>query len=343
MFDTVKLGIPISLTEQEIEAVDWTRTNSSFKPSKKEAPTIFKELHDKNYKGCPFIRYTYKEDNLAKCWLKVEVSIPTFLYGSNVYELQGRDLDMFYKRLRKHVADELKLSVSRVPPIDQCTVEKVHVCKNFNVGNLKQHYLKAMSASTIPRYQKRFYCSIGSEKVESIEWKATKKKEKLYDKEAELQQQGDYLDKPRHLAMSKGLLRYEIELSDREIRLISPSRRVADVLKIEEAVRILQKGLIRNGLSSGVKYTSIKQVLNVINQTSLPLRTKSSLIAFSTEMMVNGEDVCREKYSLSTFQERQRQLRSILGVKELLIGDILLPPLRVISDQKKTATVLAKQ
>ncbi|GAB3051683.1 hypothetical protein [Virgibacillus ainsalahensis] len=51
----------------------------------------------KKYKGCPFIRYSYKEDNPSKCKLKIEVSIPAFLIGFNVNELQDGDIDIFFK------------------------------------------------------------------------------------------------------------------------------------------------------------------------------------------------------------------------------------------------------
>jgi hypothetical protein len=343
MFDTVKLGISVLLTQQEIDAVHWTRTNSSRDSKRGETTTIFKQLYDVDYPGCPFIRYTYKEDDLTKSWLKVEVSVPAFLYGSNAYELEDGDIDIFYKMIRKYVASRLRIKVARIPRVDQCTIEKVHVCKNFDVGHRKHHYLKAMSMSTIAKFQKHHYCSVGSDKVESVEWRASKKKEKLYDKEAEIRQQKDYPDKSRHQERSRGILRYEVELSDQEIRQISPDRKAADVLKMEVAARILQKGLNRNGLSSGVKYSSHQQIIEAINRQSIPLRTKSALIAFATELLINGEDECRKKYAQSTFLERKSQIRAILGVRELLIGDKELPPLQVTTSQKKTVPVPAKQ
>ncbi|GGM28273.1 hypothetical protein GCM10011351_12740 [Paraliobacillus quinghaiensis] len=343
MFDTVKLAVPLILNEQEIKDIDWTQTNSSQRSSNNTSRTIFKTLNDDDYKGCPFIRYTYKEDDPSRCWLKVEVSIPTFLNGTNVYELQDGDIEIFFKVIRKYLSVKLKINLTRVPPIEQCTVEKVHVCKNFDVGDKKPHYLRAMASCIIPKYQKRYYCSVGSDKVESVEWKASKRKEKIYDKEGEIQQQKQYCNKARHLKKSKGLLRYEIELSDNEIRQISTNRRAGVVLDNAIAKRIIQNGLDRNGLSSGIKYTSLQQVIDAINKQPLELRTKSSLIAFVTELLFNGENECRNKYASSTYRKRKRQLKNILGVDELLIGDKTLPPLNVLTRQKRTASVVAKQ
>ena len=341
MFDTVKLGVPIMLGNQEIADIQWTQTNSSLRPSKSTGRTFFMTLHDGDYSGCPYIRYTYKEDDPTKCWLKIEVSIPTFLYGSNVYELQEGDIETFFKVIRKYIAVKLRVPLARVPSIHQCTVEKVHVCKNFSVGSHKQHYLRAMSSCNIAKYQRRHYCALGSDKIESVEWNASKRKEKLYDKEAEMQQQKQTSINEGHLKKAEGLLRYEIELSDNEIRQIDMNRRASKVLSLKVAARLIQKGLDRNGLSSGVKYTSLHQVIDLINQEPIQLRTKSALIAFATELLFNGEDVCRDKYASSTFRKRKKEIKKILGVDELLIGDKVLPPLTVY--KKKTASVLAIQ
>ncbi|KRG07961.1 hypothetical protein ACA30_22690 [Virgibacillus soli] len=337
MFDTVKIAVPLMLSRQEIENVDWNETVSSRRLEANK--TIFKKLYDSDHKGLPFIRYTYKEDEPSKCWLKVETSIPSFIYGSNVNELQDDDIDTFFIMMRKYISVKLKINLSRVPSIRTWVTEKVHVCKNFNVGHLKSRYLNAISARSIAKYQKRTFNAKGSDRVESVEWKATKKKEKIYDKEAEVEQQRQYPDKARHLKRAKGILRYEIELSDTEIRKISPGRKAVEVLNMDAAAKILQKGLDRNGLSSGVKYTSLQQVIDAINQETIPLRTKSSLIAFATELLFSGEDECLNKYAASTFRKRKRQLRGILGTDVLLIGDSMLPPLRVLP-QKKTATAL---
>ncbi|GAB3051689.1 hypothetical protein [Virgibacillus ainsalahensis] len=109
------------------------------------------------------------------------------------------------------------------------------------------------------------------------------------------------------------------------------------------ASHILQKGLDRNGLNSGVKYTSLQQIIDAINREPIQLRSKSALIAFAIELLVNGEDDCRAKYAPSTLRRRKRMLHKILGVNALLIGDKVLPPLQVITKQKKTASVPTKQ
>lgn len=332
MFDTVKIAVPLMLSRQEIENIEWNETVSSRRLEANK--TIFKKLYDNDHKGLPFIKYTYKENEPSKCWLKVETSIPSFIYGSNVNELQDDDIDTFFKMMRKYISIKLKVNLSRIPSITTWVTEKVHVCKNFNVGHLKSRYLNAMSSRSIAKYQKRIYNAKGSDRVESVEWKATKKKEKIYDKETEVKHQKEYPGKSRHQSKAKGILRYEIELSDKDIRQINPGRKAVEVLKMDVAAKILQKGLDRNGLSSGVKYTSLQQIIDAINQEPIPPRTKSSLIAFTTELLVNGEDEYMIKHAPSTLRKRKKQLRNILGIDVLLIGDKLLPPLRVLPKKR---------
>lgn len=341
IFDTVKIGVPIILSKREIKSVEWTRTNSSIDVNKKQkSRTIFKILEDRENNASPFIRYTYKEDDPSRCWLKVEMSIPKFIYGSNVYELEDGDLDIFFRLLREYISTHLKIALKRVPPISECIVEKVHICKNFQVGDLKQLYLKALSSHTMAKYQLHQYNSFGSSMIETIEWKAKTKKIKVYDKEAEIEQHRDYPEKSKHQKAAKGLLRYEIELSANDIKKISPKRRVGEVLLMDKAVDILHKSLVDSGLERGVKYRSLQQVIDKINNEDLSSRTKNSLIAFVTRWMIYGEKECMKSYTTSNYWKNKSQIKKILGIDELLIADRVLPPLQVLDKQtKKTASV----
>ncbi|WP_339217728.1 hypothetical protein [Ornithinibacillus sp. FSL M8-0202] len=335
MFDTVKFGVPIHLSQDEIEQVEWTRTNTSINKQRIDtSPTIFKTLRGDELQGEPVIHYTYKEFEPSKSWLKVELSIPKFLNGTNVYELGHNDIDVLNKVIRKYLSIKLKLDLSRIPFLESYTVEKVHICKNFYVGNNVKHYLKALTSLTIPKYKRREYTGTGTGNFDSVEWIAKKRKEKVYDKKEEVMQQKDYESKKRHVERAKGILRYEIELSDADIRSISPGRKATDVLRPEVATKFLQKGLIRNGLSSGVRYSSLQDILDLINKQLLPPRTKSALIAYVTEIYFYGEDICREKYSKSIYYERKKQIRDILGLDEILIGEVILPPLSVGKEKR---------
>ncbi|KGX94045.1 hypothetical protein N781_00385 [Pontibacillus halophilus JSM 076056 = DSM 19796] len=356
MFDTVKLGVPLALSIEEIQRIEWDRINTNYRTNN-GSRTVFHVLHDASLRGAPFIRYTYKEDDPDRCWLKVEASIPNFLIGSNVYEINNNDIDNFFKVIRKYLSLQLKVSIGRIPTKEHFIIEKLHVCKNFQVGHHKTHYLQAVSSKVIAKFDRAFHFEKGSDRLETVEWKGAKKEEKIYDKEAEVRQQKNYDDKEKHLMDAKGLLRYEIELSDREIREVNPSRKAVDLLDMDFGKEVIQKGLDRNGLSAGVKYTSYQEVIDDINIQSSNTRSSTALIGFFTELFVNGEEMCKSKYSSSGYRKRRSKLLDVLGVDDLLISDAKLPPLLVVNDllisdaklppllvvNKKTASVLGEQ
>lgn len=50
MFDTIKVGIKVTLSRQEIDLIQWTQTNSSCNSKKNSSKTIFKKIHDSSKK-----------------------------------------------------------------------------------------------------------------------------------------------------------------------------------------------------------------------------------------------------------------------------------------------------
>ncbi|POZ55054.1 hypothetical protein LYSIN_03351 [Lysinibacillus sphaericus] len=340
MFDTIKLSIPIVLSEAEITKINWTQTKTS-KYGTKSYTTVYKRIYNTTVSGTPNIFLIFKEQNPTESWLKVEVSIPKFLYGSNVFEVNENDIGVFYKKLKKHLAEQLKIDVTRIPNIEKCRVDKLHICKNFNVGSLKHEYLKAMCKVSKSKYSVRIYHAMGSNIIQTVEWKAYSRKIKLYDKEAEVIAKG--LANTPAASKAKGMLRFEIELSKKELDKISPSRIATSVLKKSVVDVILQNTLDEIGLGMGIQISSLQQILDTINQQSkLKARGKSTLKAFATDLIMDGETQCRKNYSKATFQRHFKELKMLLGVQKIILSPVTLPPLR-IDENKKTVSVIAEQ
>ncbi|MGK4153683.1 hypothetical protein AB0X74_13690 [Kurthia gibsonii] len=337
MFDTIKLLVPIMLSIEQVKIIDWARTSTNT-IGKNSGITVFKKMYDKAVVGIPTIILTYKQDNPSESWLKVEVSIPKFLYGSNVDEVSESDIDVFYQKLREYLSKQLKINITQIPPLEKCRVDKLHICKNFNVGNLKQGYLKAMTNATKSKYQARIYHATGLNSIESVEWKAQSKKIKLYDKEAEVI--AKRLGNKQEYLKAKGMLRFEIELSTADLKQISASKTASEILKKSVADNILQKNLDEIGLGQDIQISSLQQIINTINnQTSLKTRGRATLIAFATDLMMNGEMRCRKTYPKTTFHRNYKNLKTILGVKKIIFSPVTLPPL-MIEETEKTVPVL---
>ncbi|WP_018750389.1 hypothetical protein [Paenibacillus sanguinis] len=335
MIDTVKFDIRLILTEAQIEQIPWSEVKKTMKKG-----WVTCELFDQTDDTQPRLVYKYKEDNPSKAWLKLELSAPRYLYGSNVYELKQADVLPLLKKLRRYVAERLQIPLSQVPRYDAWEVEKLHICKNFNVGLLLQDYLNLLSGIQKPGgYKTVPYTSVDGSKLESVLYQRLRRKRrsvhKFYDKQAEVGQQSHYHNQSQHQWDADGLLRYEVELTYDDMRKHSPTRRAIELFNPQTAIAVLQDGLKALGLTKPIKQASVRSMLEAVNRTSLNVRTKSMLIAFLMELHINGRGYCKKKYPRSTFYDNYNKLKEVLDMDEIHFSDIALPPLKVHKDSFK--------
>ncbi|QOY37347.1 hypothetical protein AWH56_006885 [Anaerobacillus isosaccharinicus] len=323
MIDTIKFDIPVHLSEDEINNIKWTKTNTTVSKKNRTRPTAFHFIYDEQRIGDPHILYVYKQDEPSKSWLKVEVSVPKFMYGNNLKEIDHRDLQSFMSLLRKHIADKLNLTLPRIPSLWTTEIEKLHLCKNFYVGNLKQQYLQALSKAKKARHKKQIYYQSGTENVESVYWKTNSRTEKVYDKDAEMASNKKENSQPQK---TKGTIRYEVELSNYELRKLSNKRIADEVLNFSSLEKILGGYLDNLGISQS---RSVDTVMKAIKVSTLNQKQKQHLIQFAKAFFVEGELCCRTLYSRSKFYELKKELETLLGVSSLLITEKSLHPLEI--------------
>lgn len=316
MFDTIKLHLNLCLTEEEINNITWNKTSSKEDHDIHSGRSIFKTY----YKGEsePRILYRYNSSD-NKSSLKVEVSIPKFLYGNNVMEVKQDDIPAFLNKLRCYVAEALDVPIARIPDLALTEVEKLHVCTNFQVGNKKKEYLKALS-----NVQRRSYELYTYRNSTTVSWHATTRREKIYDKEEELlhaQRKKRIPVDQEVLELAKGILRYEIELSDKDMRQHSPMRLAGELLDFQFALKHLSKGLNDLGVSNmSIPYYQ-EIITNIRADEELKIQTRTNLIAFVYQHTVLSDNHCREYYSPSVYYRLKTLLDKRYGFKNLMIDD----------------------
>ncbi|MGF9911573.1 hypothetical protein ABEX47_22210 [Paenibacillus ehimensis] len=336
MIDTVKFDIAVKLTEAQIEQVYWSEVKKTMKKG-----LVTCELFDQFDDTQPRLIYKYKEDDPERAWLKLELSVPRYLHGSNVYELKQVDVEPLFRKLRRYVANMLQIPLSQVPHYNDWEVEKLHICKNFNVGPQLQDYLNLLSSIQKPGgYKTVPYWAADGNKLESVVYQRNPTKRnrsihKFYDKRAEVEQKSTHPNKAQHLQDAQGLLRYEVELNYDEMRKYSSTRMAIELLTPQTAVKVLQDGLNSIGLTKPIKHSSIRGMLDAINRTSLNVRTKSMLIAFLSELHLYGKGYCKKKYQKTTYYDNYNKLKEVLGMEEILFSEVDLPPLIVHKDSFK--------
>ncbi|MDO3411489.1 hypothetical protein QWJ34_17115 [Saccharibacillus sp. CPCC 101409] len=328
MFDTIAIRCSIpAICQKHLSTIDWERTGTSLQHNGiKEHISTFKTIRRKKTKSSmPYIRYSLSDKDPAKAFIKVEVSIPKFLYGNNVDEITEADVASFYKKLRRYVAKQLHMSTKDIPPIRQWKVIKLHVCKNFNVGKHVQAYLKSYSQLSRPKYKQQAYFERGGPQVETVEWRARTRKEKVYDKNREVKRTKQHSNKNSALKDSKGVLRYEIELSQQEIyRQSNNTRLVKKLLTKSFAHEILNKGLLELQRQSIVQLSDVRSSHQKIKKYGLNKRQEDCLIALLYNIEAYGEAFVKENESKSSFHRNITLLKTVLQ-KDASAPEQLLP------------------
>ncbi|WP_310551792.1 hypothetical protein [Paenibacillus glufosinatiresistens] len=342
MIDTVKFDIPLILTEAQINHISWTEVRTTLRRR-----MVRCELFTKDDDTQPRIVYSYKEDNPERSWLKLELSLPRYLHGSNVYEVKQREVEPALKKLRRFIAKSFGVTLSQVPCYDKWEIEKLHVCKNFRVGNQLQSYMNFLSRTQkAGGYKTVPYYAANGMYLESVVFQRNTKKNrsihKFYDKRAETRQKSPHPDKLRHLQEAEGILRYEVELSYDEMRKYSKSRNAKELLDPQIAVKVLGEGIDLLGLGKPILQTSFKAMVEEVDRSNQSTRSRSMLIAFLTEMNLYGKSYCKSRYTKTTYHHIYSKLKAILNVDEIKFSDIYLPPLKIhknsFKDKKSRST-----
>ncbi|WP_037285730.1 phage/plasmid replication domain-containing protein [Saccharibacillus sacchari] len=334
MFDTLALRCSIpAISKTHLDTIAWGRTGTNINHNNiADHTSTFKTLRRKNNSsGIPYILYSLSDKDASTAFIKVEVSIPKFLYNNNVDELKDADIDLFCKKLRRYVAKHLNLPIKSIPPIQTWTVLKLHACKNFDVGEHVQEYLQHYSNLSRSKYKRQSYYKKGSNAVETVVWSAKTRKEKIYDKYSEVKQRSRDMHQLNTLKKAVGILRYEVELSAKELyRQSNGKRLVRDLLNPQVAHHILNKGLLDLQRQHVILASDSKKIHQKIRAAGLPKRQESSLIAFAYELEEYGEAETRMNEPKSSFKRKNALLKKIL--KQSKNDDKPLPHLTLEHD-----------
>lgn len=296
MIDTVKFDIPLSLNLGELNKINWTsiterQSNGSVK--------CFYTLKEKEFVGEPFIFYTLVKDEPDKNWLRVEVSLPKFRYGTNFYELNDVEMNWTLEMLKVFLCKKLKISLHRLPNTDSWTIKKLHICKNFDVGLNLLDYLSNASKKVLPRRKITAYKASGKDQIQTVVWKSKSATEKLYNKHDEIKEnKNNHDDSETLISKSKGCIRYESELSPADLRTLHSKYSTSQILSSAVIKPLLNTNIKRLNLNFNIESTELKKLLSIIERDSdLSTRSKNSLIAFITKTYEFGESYTKSSYS----------------------------------------------
>lgn len=219
MFDTVSLLTPVELTNRHLKDLERYEALNIYTTPAVDGKTTY-VIRDPTQ---PFKLHYY----LGSPRLRIELSIPRFLYGDNSVELDLNDIDLFYGSLHNQLTAILNIDL---PKIDEWSVQRMDVYQNFQVGSLVGDYINALSQVDLHNMKQKL---IG--RNETVQWDAGSRHIKCYDKHKEC------LAKGSASTITEGILRFETTVTTRELKRLFHTTRAGYLLTREVGLTILNK------------------------------------------------------------------------------------------------------
>ncbi len=279
MIDTVSLGkwVEVNLTDIELTKIGWIRMPSSHNG-------LNKKFILNGVRNSYSPRLTLTQNIQWKWYLRAEVSIPSWLFGTNAKLPNQKDIYSFLENLSDYVSEKGKISFDAF----SAKVRRVDFTKDLLLGRENiVPTIRSLLEVIIPKFRRVIYDEQTVEYSNRAEKKG--KSIKVYDKLVEMNEHKKEI--PDDLAI-KDLLRLEISYrSPHFIETLKIEYKLPDVLaetvlqvdiakseimkaskllnlnkEITDKINLFEKLIAKNGLKRGITLFGFVKALNVYGQ-----------------------------------------------------------------------------
>lgn len=282
MFDTVVIKANnVHIDLELIKKLNTDKPHTYVIHDTGEIATTYK-LHDEQL---PYIKY-----NDGFHTLIIQVSIPNFLYGNNVILITEEDIPIFFNRLQQRLYELFSITISH----DEWTAERTDICWNFQVGNKVTDYMNMLSKQKLPRRNTLTY-----NHIETVYFKNGTSQLKFYDKEKERIKKKASAEL---IEQSKGILRLEIEPSNKEMRKFSPTRKAIELLNPTFFTYMVERFL------SQIEYPVTAETIDLswLLEHKKDISKIETLLAFQFLQQHYNETTLSNLYQYSTYNNRKK-------------------------------------
>lgn len=308
MIDTVTMRTTVKGVDVErLQLVPGVKLNAT--PLKPNRLTYYYQID-----GNP-LKFSYRP---AFNQLRVEVSIPGYLFGNNATPLTPQHLPQFYFLLSEELTHCLGIIP---PPIPSWELIKADFKRDFLVGDRVGDYLFALSKVIVPGLKTT---PTGQGRIETVYWKSKSKsgtRIKCYDKYQQC------LDCHLPTDEAAGKLRFETTISTQEFKFDFNKTDVGSLLCQDVAKFYLERDLKRIGLDKPLILSSTTQVRSKLDSLYKPNQVEK-LLGFIHMYQELGPDKYRKWLGNSNFYDRRKMLEAA-GIRLNELGPIELPALSI--------------
>lgn len=224
MLDTLELGTTGFVDDYHLEVMSSNMPHNIYPRSN----TTHYKYRKNNDPTEPLVKYTAETNKLV-------INIPSvsrFIYGTSLKMFKLQDLPLLYTKLEDYLQQELNVQLLVTP--SQWTVQKMDIYYDFQVGKDVPDYIEAFKQIKLPKYTEGCYSN------QTVFWKSISKYIQFYDKEQECLSKNKEL---QHIALSKGVLRFEVGIKAQEINRHFKSNLLQDVADETLLKELLKKHL----------------------------------------------------------------------------------------------------
>lgn len=327
MIDTILIGYKMLLSEAQLHEIDWDDRHQ--KEYFKKDITYHSYGY---YKGesKPRMRY-YPKTGL----LTVEVSVPTFIYGSNIYDYDTQDAPLFISMLRRYVSKALNIDESVLDDFEKAEVKRLDVYKHYRASDPINCYLEYFSKQRIPQYS----CE-AKYNGDAMFWIAVTRKIKIYIKlnhMKKLMKERKMYFTPEELKMMENILKLEVTLSADDLYNLHPEREFRDILTSPSIDRLLNRDAERIGLFKEVNINSRASLIGHIYsqpETVLTKSDKQKAIYMLEIYNMIGVGAIKDHFSTAVEVKLKQKLR-IIGLKQMAYSNVELKKLNPVVNYKQ--------
>jgi hypothetical protein len=308
MIDTVVLTGECNIIYEKLNEIPWTN-NYVYEDLKPDG--MIGEVYEYRKKGAP----ARIKNNVDTKRIRIETSIPKFLYGHNVRMITQSDIPVFFRKLSDYLRDNFYAYLTH--ETSKLTVQSMDVCWNFQVGGEVKEYIEAFNQLHIPKYSTSLYGDRGT-----IVWFNKSKRMKFYDKE---QQVKDKKADSGVIELAKGILRFEADISYKDLKRLSKFRWAGELFTEQVVKELLYKHLKRLGIHKMLNIKNHVEVAQKLLQDYGDTKAQG-LLGFIMMLNVFGDKYIN-KPSYSTYVRKMNQLKRV-GIVPVFV-EKELPPLDI--------------
>ncbi|MDQ1143425.1 hypothetical protein QE429_000252 [Bacillus sp. SORGH_AS 510] len=238
-------------------------------------------------------RISYKY-NLQKRILKIELSIPKLIFGTNTKMVTESDIEDFWSKLDMLIRKHLNTKISK----EQWIVMRLDISHNFKVDDVRA-YISEINKKAISKRTKVTYND-----NETVIFRNKSSSICFYDKEKECINKKE----PQNvIENAKGILRLEIRPATYHLKEHSPRRIAVELISKDFFTYIIEKFNI-NDLLKQHKETEDRNLFKGLNV--MKVADIEKVLAFKMLVEKIGEKTLLEKgyYKEGTFRNRKELL-----------------------------------